>query len=200
MNRTPKGCFGYIESARKAAILRTAVAFLLCAGTFLAGRIVTGTNRNVFSIVAALLCLPFGVFAVNLVMFLRARPCSREAYEKIEAAKGLLLVLYDLTLTGRDVDFSIASAVAFDRQVLCYTEAEQTDETLFKNHVREQMALSDYRELQIVLFRDADAYCERLRELDDIRAAQGIDMQAEEDRWQPGTVQTMTGVLQSISL
>ena len=200
MTRTPKGCFGYIDSARKAAMLRTAVAFLLCAGTFLAGRIITGTNRNVCSIVAALLCLPFGVFAVNLVMFLRARPCSKEAYEKIEAARGLLLVLYDLTLTGRDVDFSVASAVALEKKVLCYTEDNKTDETLFKNHVREQMALSDYRELQITLYRDVTAYCEALRELDDIRAAQDIDMQAEEDNWKAGTVQTMTGILKSISL
>lgn len=200
MKRTPKGCFGYIESARKAAFIRTAAAFLLCAGTFLAGRLLTGTNRNVFSIVAALLCLPFGVFAVNYVMFLRAKPCSKAAYEKIEAAKGLLLVLYDLTLTGRDVDFSVASALAFDGQVLCYTEAPDTDEVLFKNHIREQMALGGYRELQIALYRDADAYCEKLRGLDDVRAAKGIDMQAEEDSWQPGTAQTMTGILKSISL
>ena len=200
MKRTPKGSFGYIASARRAAFLRTAVAFVLCAGAFLAGRILTGTNRNVLSIVAAVLCLPFGVFAVNYVMFLRAKPCSKAAYEKIEAAKGLLLVLYDLTLTGRDHDFNVASAVAFDKQVVCFTENDKTDETLFKNHIREQMALSDYRELKITLCRDADAYCEKLKELDDLRAAQGIDMQAEEDAWQPGTVQTMTGVLTSISL
>ena len=200
MKRTPKGSFGYIESAKKAAFARTAVAFVLCAGAFLAGRMLTGTNRNVFSIVAAVLCLPFGVFAVNYVMFLRAKACSKAAYEKTGAAKGQLYVLYDLTLTGRDHDFNIASAVAIDNQIVCFTEDDKTDETLFRNHIREQMALSGYRELKILLYKDADAYCEKLKELDDLRAAQGIDMQAEEDAWQPGTVQTMTGVLKSISL
>ena len=200
MKRMPKGCFGYIESARKAAFFRTAVVFLLCAGTFLAGRLLTGTNRNALSIVAAVLCLPFGVFAVNYIMFLRAKPCSREAYDLIEAARGLLYVLYDLTLTSRDVDFYVASAVAFDKQILAFTEDNKTDESLFKAHVREQMALSGYRELTITLFRDTDSYCEHLRTLDDLRAAQGADMQAEEDNWKPGTVQTMTGVLKSISL
>ena len=200
MKRVPKGCFGYIESARKAAFLRTATAFVLCVGCFLAGRILTGSSRNVLSIVAAVLCLPFGVFAVNYVMFLWAKPCSRAAYEKIEAARGHLLVLYDLTLTGRDHDFNIASAVALDKETVFYTEEETTDESLFKTHIRVQMALSDYRELQITLCKDADAYCEKLQELEDLRSSLGIDMQAEEDAWQPGTVQTMTGVLTSISL
>ena len=153
-----------------------------------------------YVVVAALLALPTGLFAVNCFMFLKAIPCSQAAYEKIEQAKGLLLVLYDLTLTGRDNDFSVSSAVAIDSQVVCFSEDEKTDETLFRNHIREQMAYSGYRELQITLCRDADTYCEKLRELDDLRAAKGIDMQAEEDAWQPGTVQTMTGVLKSISL
>lgn len=195
-----KGTFGYIRASRTRAMLRTAVVMLVCVGLFLFGRITTGTNRNLFSIVAAVMCLPVGLSAVNMIMFFRAKPCSEAAYRAIEFARGGVTVLYDLTLTGDRGDFAIAAACALMGRVLCYTEDRKLPVHDAVHHIKMQMSLGKYHDLQIVILKDIEAFCEALREADDARAKAGINQTKEEAEWQPGTPQTMTGILRSISL
>ena len=201
MNRhAAKGAFGYIRAARRRATVRTAVVLLVCVGLFLFGRLTTGTNRNVFSIVAAVLCLPVGLSAVNMIMFYRAKPCSDAAYRTIESSRGGVTVLYDLTLTGDRGDFAVAAACALMNRVLCFTEDARLPVHELKHHIEMQMSLGKYHNLQIEILKDTDAFCEALRALDELRAGAGVNPGAEEAAWQPGTPQTMTGILRSISL
>ncbi|MBR0173297.1 MAG: hypothetical protein IJQ21_10975 [Lachnospiraceae bacterium] len=195
-----KGTFGYIRASRTRAMLRTAVVMLVCVGLFLFGRITTGTNRNLFSIVAAVMCLPVGLSAVNMIMFFRAKPCSEAAYRAIESARGSVTVLYDLTLTGDRGDFAIAAACALMGRVLCYTEDRKLPVHDAVHHIKMQMSLGKYHDLRIGILKDIEAFCEALREADDARAKAGINQTKEEAEWQPGTPQTMTGILRSISL
>lgn len=201
MNRhAAKGAFGYIRAARRRATVRTAVVLLVCVGLFLFGRVTTGTNRNVFSIVAAVLCLPVGLSAVNMIMFYRAKPCSDAAYRTIESSRGGVTVLYDLTLTGDRGDFAIAAACALMGRVLCYTEDEKLPVHDAVHHIKMQMSVGKYHDLRIEVLKDLNAFCQALRETDDARAKAGINQTREESEWQPGTPQTMTGILRAISL
>lgn len=200
MKRVAKGSFGYIESSRKRAIVRTVVAIAVCVIIFLIGFIRFHSNKNGFSIIAALGCLPAGLSAVNMVMYLRATPCSKKAYDKIEAHRKGLLIRYDLEMTSYEQNFAIAAATVLDKNVCCYTEKKDMDLLDCEKHIRNQIAQSGYASYTVKVFNDLDAFCKRLDQLEEIRSRNNIDPQAIEDAWVPGTVETCALVLLSISL
>ncbi len=200
MKRVKKGNFGYIESARKFAIMRTAISLLACLALFLIGLLIHHSNKNAFSIIAAVGCIPAGLSAVNMIMYLKAHPCSKEAYDKIESHRGGLLIRYDLEMTSYEENYSIAAATVLDKNVCCFTELKSLDLENCEKHIRNQIAQSGYSSYTVKVFKDINAFCNRLDQLEQIRESKNIDPQAIEDAWVPGTVETCALVLMSISL
>ena len=68
---TPKGAYGYLENRKVYTALRTVLFFLFCVGLYLIGCLITGTNRNLLTVVAILLCLPACKSAVNFIIFIK---------------------------------------------------------------------------------------------------------------------------------
>ncbi len=200
MKKVSKGNFGYIESSRRFAIIRTVVALLICLAIFLTGLVVYHSNKSAFSIIAALGCLPAGLSAVNMIMYLRAHPCSKEAYDKIESHRHGLLIRYDLEMTSYEENYGIAAATVLDKNVCCYTEDKALDVNNCEKHIRNQIAQSGYTDYTVKVFKDINAFCNRLDQLEQIRYSKSIDPVAIEDAWVPGTVETCALVLLSISL
>lgn len=199
-NRTSKGDFGSILNGRRLAVTRTIAAIGFCVAIFLIGWLIYHSNRSIFSIVAALGCIPAGWSAVNMIMLLRARPCSAEAHEQIERVRGGLLVYYDLEMTSYERNYHIASATVLERNVCLFSEDTAIVPTECERHVREQLAQGGYSDVTVKLFTELGRYCDRLSQLEKTRAARGLDPVAEEAAWVPGTRQTCAGILLSISL
>lgn len=200
MKRVSKGNFGYIESSRKFAIIRTVCALLACLAIFLIGLFINHSNKSAFSIIAALGCLPSGLSAVNMIMFLRAHPCSGKAHDIIESHRGQLLIRYDLEMTSYDENYGIAAATVLDKNVCCFTEDKALDVVNCEKHIKNQISQSGYSSYTVKVFKDIDAFCNRLDQLEQIRASKNIDPVAIENSWVPGTVETCALVLLSISL
>ncbi|WP_044912814.1 hypothetical protein [Butyrivibrio sp. WCE2006] len=200
MRRVAKGNFGYIEYNRKFAAVRTVIALAICLIIFFTGLIIYKSNKSAFSIIAAIGCLPTGLSAVNLVMYLRAHPCSKKAYDIIEAHRNGLLIRYDLEMTSYDENYDIAAATVLDKNVVCYTEDNTLDTVNCEKHIKNQISQSGYSNYTVKVFKDINAFCSRLDQLEQIRVTKKIDPQAIEDAWVPGTVETCALVLLSISL
>ena len=200
MIKPAKGSFGYIEGGRRFAIIRTGLALLVCLIIFLIGLFMYHSNKNAFSIIAALGCLPAGLSAVNMIMFFKAHPCSSSSHDKIEAHRGGLLIRYDLEMTSYEENYSIAAATVLDKNVCCFTEVRSMDTADCEKHIRNQIAQSGYGSYTVKVFKDLDSFLKRLDQLEQIRISKNIDPQAIEDAWVPGTVETCALVLLSISL
>ncbi|WP_029321331.1 hypothetical protein [Butyrivibrio sp. AE3004] len=200
MKRVAKGSFGYIEYNRKFAAIRTAVALAICLIIFFTGLIIYKSNKSAFSIIAAIGCLPTGLSAVNLIMYLRAHPCSKESYDVIEAHKNGLLIRYDLEMTSYEENYGIAAATVLDKNVVCFTEDKALDVINCEKHIKNQISQSGYSSYTVKVFKDINAFCSRLEQLEQIRKSKNIDPQAIEDAWVPGTVETCALVLLSVSL
>ncbi|MBR0163762.1 MAG: hypothetical protein IJQ12_03705 [Lachnospiraceae bacterium] len=198
--RAQKGTFGYIRTGRKQTTAVTAVLLFLTLTLFFTGLFLYGSNRSVFSILAAVMALPTAVSAVRCVMFYRAVPCSREMYERIRAVSGGLYCMYDLCLTSKEANYNIACAcVLFDR-IACLTEDSALRIADAEKHIRLQIALSKYHDCFITVTGDPEVFLTLIEEMEEIRKERGADPYAEEQAWVPGTRQTMAGVLKSISL
>ena len=200
MKKVAKGNFGYIEYNRKFAAIRTIIALLICLAIFFTGLIIYKSNKSAFSIIAALGCLPTGLSAVNLILYLRAHPCSKEAHDIIESHRNGLLIRYDLEMTSYEENYSIAAATVLDKNVVCFTENKTLDIGNCEKHIRNQISQSGYSSYTVKVFTDINAFCTRLDQLEQIRKSKNIDPQAIEDSWVPGTVETCALVLLSVSL
>ena len=195
-----KGTFGYIKSKRKTAAIRSFFLLTLCVSLFFFGLSREGSNRNVFSVLAAVSCLPMGISVVNYAVFMKARTCSKAVHEAVEKRRGGLIVYYELMMTGDPHNFPMSAVTTLQDRIVCLTEDEKMNLTEAQTHIRKQIALSKYHDFQISVTRDNDEFLIALDELNQIRIEHDIHPQEIEDAWVPGTVQTVAGVLLSISL
>ncbi len=198
--RVYKGEFGYINYRKKIAIIRTVICLLIVVGLYVFGLIYSGSQKNIFSIVAALGCLPTGWSGVNLIMLLRAGYCSDADHDKIEANRGNLLIHYDHVITSYEKNYNVNASTVLDKNICCYTSDKTFDVSDCEKHIRKMVAQSGYSRYSIKIFTDIDKFCDRLQQLEKLRAEKNIDPVAIEDAWVAGTVQTPAAVLLSISL
>jgi hypothetical protein len=200
MKRVYKGDFGHILYQRKVAIVRSLIMGGVILGLFIIGLLITKTNKNIFSIVAALGCLPLGWSIINLIMYYRAIPLARSSYEKITAHAGSLNMIYDLSLTSEKSTYNVGAITVLEKNIAGYTEDKDMDIQDCQEHIKNQISLSKYHDYTIKIFRNVDEYCRRLDQLEKLRKDHNIDPKAIEDAWVPGTIQTVSGILESISL
>lgn len=200
MKKSFKGDFGYIRYRRQIGILRTGLFLLVVLALFFSGLFIFGSSKNYLSIIAALLCLPAGWSAVNLIMFLRAKGCSDSSFNKINKSKGGLLVRYDEVITSYDKNFNVAASTVLDKNICCYVEDDSFDLIDLEKHIKKMMAQNGYGSYSVKAFNKLDDFCLRLSQLERIRQEKKIDPQALEDAWVPGTQETAASVLLSISL
>ncbi len=200
MKKSFKGDFGYIRYRRQIGILRTGLFLLVVLALFFSGLFIFGSSKNYLSIIAALLCLPAGWSAVNLIMFLRAKGCSDSSFNKINKSKGGLLVRYDEVITSYDKNFNVAASTVLDKNICCYVEDDSFDLIDLEKHIKKMMAQNGYGSYSVKVFNKLDDFCLRLSQLERIRQEKNIDPQALEDAWVPGTQETAASVLLSISL
>ena len=200
MKKSFKGDFGYIRYRRQIGILRTGLFLLVVLALFFSGLFIFGSSKNYLSIIAALLCLPAGWSAVNLIMFLRAKGCSDSSFNKINERKGGLLIRYDEVITSYDKNFNVAASTVLDKNICCYVEDDSFDLIDLEKHIKKMMAQNGYGSYSVKVFNKLDDFCLRLSQLERIRQEKKIDPQALEDAWVPGTQETAASVLLSISL
>ncbi|MBQ6587874.1 MAG: hypothetical protein IJI01_04275 [Butyrivibrio sp.] len=200
MKRVYKGEFGYIKYGRKVAIIRTVVCLAVTVGIFLTGLLINHSQKSVFSIIAALGCLPTGWSAVNMIMLLKAKECCESDHSKILEHAGGLLIHYDHIITSYDKNFYVNASTVLDKNICCYSADNNLDVLDCEKHIKKMVAQSGYSSYSIKVFDDIDKFCDRLDQLEQLRANKEIDPFKIEDEWVPGTVQTPAAVLLSISL
>ena len=200
MKKRFKGDFGYIKYRRQIGILRTGLFLLVVLSLFLSGLFIFDSTKNYLSIIAALLCLPTGWSAVNLIMFLRAKGCSDSSFAKIEETKNGLLIRYDEVITSYDKNFNVAASTVLDKNICCYVEDDSFDLIDLEKHIKKMMAQNGYSSYSVKAFNKLDEFCKRLTRLERIRQDKNIDPVAIEEAWVPGTQETAASVLLSISL
>ena len=200
MKKCYKGEFGYIKYRRQLGLIRTSAFALSVLALFLSGLLFFGSSKNHLSIIAALLCLPTGWSAVNLIMFIRAQGCSESAFSQISQVKGGLLVRYDHVITSYDKNYNVSASTVLDKNICCFVEDESFDLSDLEKHIKKMMAQNGYSSYSIKAFNKLDDFCGRLSSLERIRNEKSIDPQAIEDSWVPGTQETAASVLLSISL
>lgn len=163
--KTPKGTYQYIQKERVRVILYTIILFALSLAIYLTGYISTGSNKNLLTIVAVLGCLPASKSAVNMIMFLRVKGCSEDAYKQIDAVVGDLSGAYDLIFTSYEKTFQVAHVTVEGKNICGYTESAKCDTSLCEKHITTLLQQNGKSDYTVKIFRELPKYVERLNQL-----------------------------------
>ena len=166
-----KGKFGYLKSGKIQALIITLVLFALSISVYFIGYSVTGTNANLFSIIAVLGVLPAAKSLVSLVMFAKAKSCPAETHDKILEANYPGEVLYDLQITAYERAYQVDAAFVTGHSVIGVSSDKKLKYADLEKHIRNMFMQNGHKEYTIKIFEDTDKFIARMK----VAAQQGAE-------------------------
>lgn len=168
--KVQKGAFGYLNYKKKMSVIMTVGMFALSLAIFILGYVTTKTNANYLTVVAVLGCLPASKSAVSMIMYLKAKGCSEESRNSIDAVIGDLDGFYDLYFTGYQKNFPIDHLIVTQNAIVAYSTDKKITEKDFNEHMKDILNKERIHDITVKLFLDKDKYLNRLKELNQSEA------------------------------
>lgn len=162
-----KGSFGYLQKKRVFSLVKSILFLAAVLIIYFTALHHFHTNKNVFSIIAAVGALPTGRSIVETIMCFRARSASEKVRQQVEEIPGLnsCYSLYDLYLTSYERAYSLSHAAIGNGLLVGLTEAPDTDCRLCEQHIIDMAAKEDIDGFKARIYRDLDEYTAALKEL-----------------------------------
>ena len=151
----PKGTYGYLAKKRKTELIRTILLFAVAFGIYLAGYFSTGTQQNLFTIIAVLGMLPACQRAVICFLSFKAKGTDSEDYERLNPVLEQLGLsgLYDLFLTGERKNFPVGLAcLSGDTLFLLCREGDG-----LRDHLSPFLAQEGLDEIKLTILAESEA-------------------------------------------
>lgn len=181
-----KGSYGYIENHKVITALRTLLFFAVSIGLYMRGYVTTGSNKNLLTIVAVLICLPACKSMVNFILFMRAEGCSAQLRDEVSVFDEKLTVFYDMYFTSYQKNFPL-SHMALKGNVLCgITENAKCDCGAAEKHLEQMLMQEGIKNLTVKIFSQRDKYVDRLGQL--------MDLETEEHKNRQGIIDLLYSI------
>lgn len=164
----PKGTYEYAGYKKLVDIGITLVLFALALGLYIIGRVTTGSNRNLLTIVAVLGLLPACKMVVDVIMCFRIKKCSEEQKNRIDASVGALCGLYNMYFTSYEKNYAVDHMVISGNSIIGYASSEKFNEKSFTTHLNDLLRKEGIKDVMIKIFSDSDKYIKRLNELNEL--------------------------------
>lgn len=175
MKRVYKGCFGYLNYKKKTELIKTLVLFAVSLSLYFAGIAATGSNKNLLTIVAVLGCLPASKSAVSLIMYIKAKGCSAECFQKIQSSIGEEEGGYDFYFTSYDKNFPVSHLVVKNLSVTAFSENTKIKEAEFEEYIRSTLAQNGISNYNVKLYKDLEKYLQRVHQILALESEKGRD-------------------------
>lgn len=160
-----KGDYGYYSYEKKRRTAIVAFLFGVCLLVFFTGLIMTGTRKNLFTLVAILGVLPAAKWTTSLIMILLQKPVDRTVYEVTEKIAGDLTHGYELCVTAYEGRLSLDAVVVCGNSIAAYSSAEKGRFEFMETHIRKILHGNGLGNPALKIFRRFDQYQERITQL-----------------------------------
>lgn len=162
-----KGSFGYLQKKRVFSLVKSILFLAAVLIIYFTALHHFQTNKNIFSIIAAVGALPTGRSIVETVMCYRARSASDMVRQKVEEIPGIssCYSLYDLYLTSYERAYSLSHAAIGNGLLVGLTEAQDTDCRLCGQHICDMAAKEGIEGFKADIYRNLDEYTAALKDL-----------------------------------
>ena len=166
MTKISKGTFGYTNAHKKQQLKKTIIFFLLPMAIFLIGYLTTGTNRNYFTIVAVVGCLPACKELVNVFMFWKRSSMPDSLYQKLAAhteGKEGMETAYELVLTTYEQSYPITAIAIKGSEITGYTDTEKVyDWKAAEEHIHKILKQNGITRTNVHIFTSLPQFLERI--------------------------------------
>ena len=164
----PKGTYEYADYKKLVDIVITFILFALALGLYVIGRVTTGSNRNLLTIVAVLGLLPACKMVVDVIMCFRIKKCNTALKGEIDNSIGKLCGMYNMYFTSYDKNFPIDHLIITSNSVIGYSSYDKFDEKAFNAHLSDLLRKDGIKDIMIKIFDNPDKYVGRLKELNEL--------------------------------
>ena len=166
--RIEKGSPGYVRDQQRVRTIRTILLFCVVAAVFAVGMILNkGDRRNIYSIVAAVGCIPAAMSAVSMVLMWMQKPVDASLAKEVEAKAGHVKLLYELYVTTAEHNLYLKAAAAGVERIAALAEKPRKEGDLqaVLTHLRNALADScGYVEIEITT--DKEVFLELLSDME----------------------------------
>ena len=183
MKKAAKGSAGYVRYEKVKRLIITLIMFAIPIGIYISAYKITGTNRNIMTIVAVLGIIPAARFAVSCIMIMIQKDADPEAVAATEKYAQQFVHGYELTVTAYEGRMPLDALVICGNEVVCISVNGKKDEFAFmEKHITKILNSNGYFGSNVKIFSDIRKYEERLQQLaaDPEKFRNGIDFKPDE--------------------
>lgn len=168
-----KGQPGYINAQKKRYLLWAIVEFAVVTAVFILGYAQTKTKNNLFTVIAAVGCLPAAKMLVEFIVLYPHRGIEQEKYLEIEKKAPLIMRLYDLAVSGPQKIMPVDAIVISGNVVCGYTSSEKTDETIAAQNIKKALEDNRYEKMTVKIFHNYAKFLSRVEGMNSIASVEG---------------------------
>lgn len=161
-----KGDYGYVRSEKIRRLLVTAALFVIPLAAFIGGILVTGTKKNLITVIAMVGFLPACKSVVGLIMMWMQKPMDGETYQKIKMHAGNLVMSYEMYITSYEKSTFVESFAVCGNKVIGYSSRINGSPQFVEQHVRKILKQNGYK-TDVKVMTQLNPYLERLDYLND---------------------------------
>ena len=156
-----KGDYGYVRAERKRKVLITAVLLAVPLLIFFTALAYFHTRMTIWTVVAAVGCLPACKSLVNVIMLFRCPVMDGEVYRRINSRAGNLLMSYEMYMTFYEKSAFIDAFAICGNLVVGYSSDPKIDASFMETEAQKILKGNGYR-ATVKIFTELDPYLERL--------------------------------------
>ena len=160
-----KGHYGYIGYRKKRLLLQALILLLGMAGFIVLGYYITGSNKNLFTLVAVMTAIPMVMQIVQLIAISRFHSRPEEEYQKVRELAGNGLLNTDLVIANKDgPSYDIGYAYVHSGGILLYCANEKLDIAKTEEYIRNFLRLNEC-DAPVTVLTDVRVFMKRLKSL-----------------------------------
>lgn len=162
-----KGDYGYVKSQKLKRLGWTLGFFAIPVAVFLFGFIINkGDRMNIYSVIAAVGCIPGALSAVTMITMWLRKPISETLYGEIQKVCGSQTLAYELYVTTQEASLFFDAVLFSGDAVTAYCDrtVKKDDAAILQAHIKKSLKTERY-DAVVKIFGQAEKkqFFERLR-------------------------------------
>ena len=166
MKKTPKGKAGYVQYERIKRFAIMALMFAIPIGIYATAYKITGTNRNIMTIVSIVGIIPAARFAVSWIMIMLQKKANPEAVKVTEKVAKNLVHGCELMVTAYDGRLNLDAVVVCGNEVaaVCLQD-DKSKIPMMETHIAKILNTNNFFNSNVKIFDNMKHYTQRIEQL-----------------------------------
>lgn len=156
-----KGDFGYIHHEKIRRFLVTLLLFVIPMAAFVGAYLITGTKKNIITVIAMVGCLPACKSMVGCIVMFLQKSMDEKSYRKISEHAKDLVMSYEMYLTTYEKSTFVESFAICGNKVIGYSSRIDGSPQFVEQHVKKILKQNGYK-ADVKVMTELKPYLERL--------------------------------------